>query len=201
VLLSRESEDSAQPVATPTVVSEPSPTPQTPAPTATAAPTQTTGPTQGPPASPSPVPQPSSYPDLMADGIGPLLLRMSAQQAVATGAVTLQDSAGLVELIPDPDTYPGLFVGYDEQTDTIGSFTVKDGSPIRTPDGIGVDSDVDDLRRAYGPLLQERTEDGQTWYLVAVDDVGYAFFPTDVELIMVAATDVVLADVRPGTDL
>ncbi len=198
VLLTRDSDDSAQPSATPTVTAEPSPTTTTPpSPTPTDAPSPSPSPT----GSPSPSPQPGQYPDLMADAIGPLRLRMTAQEAVATGAVTLQDSAGLIELIPDPTTYPGLFVGYDPQADSIGSFTIKDDSPIRTPDGIGVDSDVEDLREAYGPLLQERTEDGQTWYLVAVDDVGYAFFPTEVELVMVSATDIVLSDVRPGTGL
>jgi hypothetical protein len=79
---------------------------------------------------------------------------------------------------------------------------VKDGSPITTPDGIGVTSTPDDVKAAYGPLVQERTAGGETWWVVPVDEVGYAFFPDgEGGLILVAATDIVLADLEPGQGL
>jgi hypothetical protein len=178
--------DSPTATAQPTATTEPSPTPTTqPSPTA----------------SPAPTPSPVDAPQLRADGIGPLELRMTAEQALATGAVTRQDTAGLDELVADQAVYPGLFVGWDPQRDSIESFTVKDGSPITTPDGIGVTSTPADIEAAYGPLVQQRTANGETWYVVQVDEVGYAFFPTGEELIMVAATDQVLAEVQPGQGL
>ncbi len=193
VLLTRQGDD---PVAVPTD-----------SPTATAQPTATTEPSPtpttqpSPTASPAPTPSPVDAPQLRADGIGPLELRMTAEQALATGAVTRQDTAGLDELVADQAVYPGLFVGWDPQRDSIESFTVKDGSPITTPDGIGVTSTPADIEAAYGPLVQQRTANGETWYVVQVDEVGYAFFPTGEELIMVAATDQVLAEVQPGQGL
>jgi hypothetical protein len=173
--------------ATPTTEPTPSPTPS-----------PTTSPSPSPTATQSP--EPIEVPELRADGIGPLMLRMTADEALATGDVTREEVAGQVELIPDEQTYPGVFIGYDPVEDLITSFTVKDGSPIRTPDGIGIDSTGEDIRAAYGPLVQEQIDPdlGETWYLVQVDDVGYAFFPTAAELIMVAATDTVLATIGPG---
>jgi hypothetical protein len=194
VLLTRQGDDDpvAVPTDSPTATSEP---------TTTAEPSPT--PTAQPSASPSPTAtqSPADVPPLRPDGIGPLELRMTAEQALATGAVTRQDTAGLDELVADQAAFPGLYVGWDPQRDSIESFTVKDGSPITTPDGIGVTSTPADIEAAYGPLVQQRSEDGETWYVVQVDEVGYAFFPTPDELIMVAATDLVLADIRPGQGL
>jgi len=190
LLLSRESGDAAAPVPTASTAPTASPTPSS---------------TTSPAAAPEPVPGENTesveYPDLRADGLDPLKLRMSKDQALATGAVVAQDVSGMSELIPDPGRYPGVAVSYETGRDLIQAFTVKDGSPITTPDGIGVASTVDDLRDAYGVLLQEREENGDVWYLVPVDDVGYAFFPGTNELVMVSATDLVLEGLRPGQNL
>lgn len=144
--------------------------------------------------------EPTGYPDLMADSLGDLRLRMTKDEALATGLVTEVLTELGLELIADADALPGVFVCWDPEADSLTSFTVKDGSPIVTPDGIGVGSTVDDLRAAYGVLLQERQENGEPWYVVPVDDVGYAFFPTDLEMIMLSGTDQVVADIRPGTE-
>ena len=189
VLLLRDDGD-AQPEATPT-------------PTATATATVTTGPSATATASPSPTesPIPGDVPQLRPDGIGPIELRMTAAQAVATGEVSEQDTEPV--LVADPDTYPGLTIGYDPDADSIESLVVSDSSPIRTPDGMGVDSTPQDVEDAYGPLVQEQTDPGtgDTWYLVAVDDVGYAFVPADDELVLVAGTDTFLLDLVPSEDL
>jgi len=136
----------------------------------------------------------------MADGLGPLKLRMTKQQALDTGLVTETQVDGRVELVADPDALPGVFVCWDPDADSVTSLLVKDGSPITTPDGIGVGSTVDDLRAAYGVLLQEREQAGQVWYTVPVDDVGYAFFPNEQEMPMLAGTDQVIADTVPGSE-
>lgn len=191
VLLLRD-DDEAQPEASPT-------------PTATATTTVTASPTASPTSTatptPSPTAQPGEAPELRADGIGPLELRMTAEQAVATGEVTEQD--GDPPLVPDSETYPGLAIGYDAEADSIESFVVSAPSPIRTPDGIGVDSTPQDVQDAYGPLVQEQTDPdtGEVWFLVAVDDVGYAFVPTDDGLVLVSATDTFLLDFAPSRDL
>jgi hypothetical protein len=195
VLLTREGADDpvAAPTPSATATTELTPTPE-PTPTPTTAPSPTVA--------PSPTTAPAEVPQLRPDGIGPLTLLMTADEAVATGAVTLQETAARPERVPDPVTYPGLFVGWDRQQDAITSFLVKDGSPITTPDGIGVTSTPDDVKAAYGPLVQERTADGETWWVVPVDEVGYAFFPDgEGGLILVAATDIVLADLEPGQGL
>jgi hypothetical protein len=188
VLLNRDSDDDtdgAASTATPTVTATVTPSP-------TATPTETSEPTQ--------TSSPAEYPDLMADSIGDLRLRMTKQEAVGTGLVTEEQTAKGLELVADPDVLPGVYVCWDPDQDALTSFTVKDGSPIVTPDGIGVGSTSEDLRAAYGVLVQEREENGEPWYLVPVDDVGYAFFPTDRELVMLSGTDLVLADIRPGTE-
>ncbi len=46
----------------------------------------------------------------------------------------------------------------------------------------------------------EQEDGGEQWFTVPVDDEGYVFFPTDVELIMLPATDDILAVVGPGTE-
>jgi hypothetical protein len=193
VLLNRDTDDetAAAPTATPTATA-------TVTATATATPTSTA--TPSPTATASPTDEPGDYPFLRPDSLGDLELRMTKQQALDTGLVTESEVEGLVELVADAEALPGVFVCWDEQADALTSFTVKDGSPITTPDLIGVDSTPDDLRAAYGVLLQEREENGETWFLVPDDDAGYAFFPTDVELIMLAGTDTVLQDLRPGTE-
>jgi hypothetical protein len=195
VLLTREGADEPSAAPTPTVTATTEPTPTTePAPSPTATPSPTAAPTA--------TTLPIEVPPLRPDGIGPLTLLMTADQAVATGAVTLAQGAARPELVPDPSTYPGLFVGWDQRQDAITSFLVKDGSPITTPDGIGVTSTPDDVKAAYGPLVQERTAAGETWWVVPVDEVGYAFFPDgEGGLILVAATDIVLADLEPGQGL
>ena len=195
VLLTRDDDPSASGEATPTPTStvtvtvdpgeEPSPTPE---------------PTEEPSPTASETSLPGELPDLMADSLGPLRLRMTKDEALATGVVTEQEFEGLIELVADPEQLPGAFICWDPQQDSLTSFTVKDGSPITTPDGIGVGSSVTDLRAAYGVLLQEFEEAGASWYTVPVDDVGYAFFPTDVEMIMLSGTDQVVAQVRPGSE-
>jgi hypothetical protein len=191
VLLTRDDDTTAAEAPTPTV-------------TVTVDPGTTPTPTSAPTAEPSPSasesPAPGEYPYLMADSLGPLELRMTKDEALATGVVTEQEFEGLVELIPDPAQLPGVFICWDPEQDSLTSFTVKDGSPITTPDGIGVGSSVDELRAAYGVLLQEFEESGMPWYTVPVDDVGYAFFPTEVEMVMLAGTDQVVASVRPGSE-
>jgi len=171
------------PTATQTVTVTPTPTP-TPTPTSSPSATETAG----------------EYPMLMADSLGALRLRMTKAEALNTGLVSEQDAVGRTELVADPDALPGVFVCWDAAADSLTGFTVKDGSPIVTPDGIGVTSTADDLRAAYGVLLQEREENGQTWYVVTVDDVGYAFFPTEVEMVMIAGTDQLIAEVLPGSE-
>lgn len=179
----------------------------TPAATATA--TVTVTPTQTPTDEPTPTPtpsepvEPSPTPDEVAlrpDGVGPLDLRMSKDEALATGVVTEGEFEGQVELVADSDVLPGVFICWDADVDEITSFTVKDGSPIETPEGIGVTSTADDLRAAYPDDLVEQEDGGEQWFTVPVDDEGYAFFPTDVELIMLSGTDDVLAVVVPGTE-
>lgn len=192
VLLLRDDDGDATATPTPdatataTVTATPTPTPT---PTTSADPTAT--------ASPSPDPDDVV---LRPDGVGPLDLRMTKDEALATEVVTEEEFEGLVELVPDPDVLPGVFICWDETADELTSFTVKDGSPIETPEGIGVDSSVDDLRTAFGTDLDERTENGTDWYVVEVDDAGYAFFPTDTELIMLSGTDGVLEDVLPESE-
>jgi len=191
VLLLRD-DDGAQPAASP-------------APTSTATATVTASPTASPTSTATPTASPTQLPgdvpELRADGIGPLDLRMTAAQAVATGDVTEQD--GDPPLVPDSETYPGLSIGYDPDLDSIESFVVSDSSPIRTPDGIGVDSTPQDIQDAYGPLVLEQTDadTGEVWYLVAVDDVGYAFVPAEDELVLVSGTDTFLLDLVPSRDL
>jgi hypothetical protein len=194
VLLSRDDD---------TTASEATPTPTSTV-TVTVDPGETPTPTAEPTEEPTPTtpetPPTGEFPDLMADSLGPLELRMAKDEALATGLVTEQEFDGQVELIADPGQLPGVFICWDSQQDSLTSFTVKDGSPITTPDGIGVGSTATDLRAAYGVLLQELEEAGMTWFTVPVDDVGYAFFPTEVEMIMLAGTDQVVADVRPGSE-
>jgi hypothetical protein len=137
---------------------------------------------------------------LRPDGVGPLDLRMSKDEALATGVVTEEEFEGLVELVPDPDVLPGVFICWDADDDEITSFTVKDGSPIETPEGIGVTSTADDVRAAYPDDLVEKEDNVAQWFTVPIDDEGYAFFPTDVELIMLSATDDILDVVAPGTE-
>lgn len=189
MLLNRDGADdsAATPTPTPTVTAT-----VTPSPTATA--TVTATPT------PSPSPDQGEFPDLRADGIGDLDLRMTKQQALDTGLVTEETTGGRVELVADPDALPGVFVCWDPDADLVTSLLVKDGSPITTPDGIGVDSTPADLRAAYGMLLQEREENGQVFFAVPVDDVGYVFFPNEIEMPMLAGTDQVVAEITPGTE-
>lgn len=125
---------------------------------------------------------------------------MTKQQALDTGLVTEVDSAGRVELVADSDALPGVFVCWDPDADLLTSVLVKDGSPITTPDGISVASTPDDLRAAYGVLLQEREENGEIFFAVPVDDVGYVFFPNEIEMPMLAGTDQVVAEIIPGTE-
>ncbi len=192
-LLSRDGDDDPAALPTPTVTATVTVTP-TPTPTPTPMPTPTATPT------PTPTEVVGDVPFLMADSLGALRLRMTKDEALATGLVTEQSPAGRVELVADPSALPGVFICWDAEADSLTGFTVKDGSPITTPDGIGVTSTPDDLRAAYGVLLQEREEAGETWYVVPVDDVGYAFFPTDIELVMISGTDQLIADVVPGSE-
>ena len=188
-LLRDDADDSATPVATATATVTVTPTDS---------PTPTPSPTETEPAqSPSPTPDEIQ---LRPDGVGPLDLRMSKDEALATGVVTEEEFDGLVELVPDPDVLPGVFICWDADVDEITSFTVKDGSPIETGEGIGVTSTVDDLRAAYSDDLVEQEGNGEQWFTVPVDDEGYAFFPTDIELIMLSATDDVLSVVLPGSE-
>ena len=188
-LLRDDADDSATPVATATATVTVTPTDS---------PTPTPSPSETEPAqSPSPTPDEIQ---LRPDGVGPLDLRMSKDEALATGVVTEQEFEGLVELVPDADVLPGVFICWDADIDEITSFTVKDGSPIETVEGIGVTSTVDDLRAAYSGDLVEQEDNGEQWFTVPVDDEGYAFFPTDIELIMLSATDDILAAVVPGSE-
>jgi hypothetical protein len=191
VLLTRDDADdtAATATATPTVTATVTPTP-----TASTTATATATPT------PTSTEEPSEFPFLMADGLGALKLRMTKQEALTTGLVTETEAGGRVELVADQDALPGVFVCWDPSADSVTSLLVKDGSPITTPDGIGVGSTVDDLRAAYGVLLQEREESGQVWYAVPVDDVGYSFFPSEREMPMLAGTDRVIADTVPGSE-
>ena len=190
-LLRDDADDSATPVATATATVTVTPT-DSPTPTPTPTPTETE-----PAQSPSPTPDEIQ---LRPDGVGPLDLRMSKDEALATGVVTEEEFEGLVELVPDPGVLPGVFICWDADVDEITSFTVKDGSPIATEEGVGVTSTVDDLRAAYSDDLVEQETNGEQWFTVPVDDEGYAFFPTDIELIMLSATDDVLAVVVPGSE-
>jgi hypothetical protein len=191
VLLTRDDPDetAATATATPTATAT-----VTPSATATTTATATVTPT------PTATAPPSEFPDLMADGLGPLKLRMTKQEALDTGLVSEVETERRLELIADPEALPGVFVCWDPNADSVTSFLVKDGSPITTPDGIGVGSTVDDLRAAYGILLQEREASGEVWYTVPVDDVGYSFFPTEQEMVMLAGTDQVVADTVPGSE-
>ena len=195
VLLTRDDDTTASGEATPTPTSTVTVTVDP-----GESPTPTPEPTEEPTPTPTESPMPGEFPDLMADSLGPLELRMTKDEALATGLVTEQEFEGQVELVADPVQLPGVFICWDSQQDSLTSFTVKDGSPITTPDGIGVASTPTDLRAAYGVLLQEFEEAGMTWFTVPVDDVGYAFFPTEVEMIMLAGTDQTVADVRPGSE-
>lgn len=187
VLLNRDDAGDSAATPTPTVAST-----VTPSPTATA--TVTVTPT------PSPTSEQGEFPDLRADGLGELMLRMTKQQALDTGLVTEVETDKGIELIADPEALPGVFVCWDAADDLVTSLLVKDGSPITTPDGIGVNSTPDDLRAAYGVLLQEREENGEVFFAVPVDDVGYVFFPNEVEMPMLAGTDQVVAEIVPGTE-
>jgi len=174
-------------------------------PTATATATATASVTVTPPRSTSTsTPTPTSEALLLRpDGVGPLEIGMSAQQAVATGAAERDTSVvtGERTIVADRQQLPGVIVSYSNARDAIIGFMVKDGSPIETPEGIGVDSTAADVRATYGPRAQEREEFGSTYFIVPSGDTGYAFFPTERQMIMVAATDERLATIKPNTEL
>lgn len=187
-------EDASDTATTPTPEATPTETPSdAPSPTAAETPTDET------PTDETPAPTPDAV-ELRPDGVGPLELLMTKDEALATGVVSEEAFEGMTELVADPDELPGVFICWDSDADEITSYTVKDGSPIETPEGIGVTSGPDDLRAAYGNDLVEQDDNGEQWFTVPVDDVGYAFFPTDVELIMLSGTEDVLAVVTPGTE-
>jgi hypothetical protein len=187
------------------------PTPTT-TPTATA--TLTVTPSVTPPATPSPAAtaSPTSTSDagpmseetvLRPDGVGDLELGMSAQQALATGQVDRDVSmvTGEETLVADQDSLPGVIVSYSPGRDAITGFMVKRGSPIQTPEGIGVGSSAADVRAAYGARLQERQSFGTTYFIVPFGDAGYASFPSEQELTMVAVPDHRLATIEPNTEI
>lgn len=182
-------------------------TPALPRPTATAtvSATSTVPATPSPVATPADTATPTQDPDavqLRPDGLGPLQIGMTAEEAVATDLVERDTSVvtGGTTLVAGR-RLPGVIVSYSSQRDAVVGFMVKDGSPIQTPEGIGVDSTGDDVRAAYGSRVDEREDGGSTFFVVPFGDAGYAFFPTERQMIMAAATEERLATIRPGTEL
>jgi hypothetical protein len=96
---------------------------------------------------------------------------------------------------------PGVIISYSSRRDAIVAFMVKDGSPIQTPEGIGVESTADDVRAAYGSRAERREKHGSTFFIVPFGEAGYAFLSTERQMIMVAATEQRLATIEPGTEL
>lgn len=101
---------------------------------------------------------------------------MNAERAEATGlAEWLLSSDGPSGFIFKPS--PDVFIAGSDADGIIG-FLVK-SDDWRTPQGIAVEqSDRDDLQRAYGDDLQQRTSPaGYPYFLVRDGDCGYFFAP------------------------
>jgi hypothetical protein len=143
---------------------------------------------------------------LRPDRVGNLELGMTADEAIATGEAELgmagpQGVPPEPELIADQKRYPGLLIAYDAGSDLIYGFHVDRPSPLRTPQGIGVDSAVSDLHEAYGPDLVEREQFDRPFFVLPSGDGGYAFFPHQTGMVIIIARAPTLERIGPGTEL
>lgn len=126
---------------------------------------------------------------LRSNGIGPLWFGMTGAQL---------DASGFGRTVTDPRFPPTAdIVGaratgcYDGET--FYGVIVKDGSAVRTVEGISTASTLTDLQAAFGDRLQTRQPPAfPDWVAYTVDDgdYGYAFIPQYDGSMMLLAADI-----------
>jgi hypothetical protein len=87
------------------------------------------------------------------DGYGPLLLGMTAEEAEATGTITLEDGHGqgcVTFALADPDGHGSPGMGYISPGKGVVAIFVDQG--IETPEGVHVGSGITEVKRAYAAL-------------------------------------------------